>query len=199
MGDHSTLSDQFEEPARMRFIILPRSLYDSYYEFYKLAREAALKAEETMLCGTHQYAMYSGRKHFENLPDENLFLERIRAFIDRIENHRTYMYALKLRTFTCGREPEEYIYLTADQALEYYNILAEGQSLFVDTIDEVWGSDYLKNMTRLKDEGRPYDGETCLQEIFNMGIGVYRVQKHTQDLVNDGLVIPQWKALIKAA
>lgn len=198
MGDRKTLSEQFGENLRVRFIILPKSLYDSYYEFYQLAREAAVKAEETMLCGVHQYAMHSGRKHFENIPDELAYLERIRDFADRLENHKTYLQAVKIKYFPCGREPEEYIYLTEEQAREYYNILVEGQKLFVDTIDGVWGTDYLKNMTRLKDEGLPYNGETCLQEIFNMGVGAYRVQKITEDLVEEGLVIPGWKALIKA-
>ena len=96
MGEHNKLSSDFNgKDLRVRFVILPRELYDSYLEFYRLARDVSIKAEETIMCGTHQYAMYNGRKHFENMPDETVFLGLIYEFQDRIRAHKTHIYNAK--------------------------------------------------------------------------------------------------------
>ncbi len=199
MGEHNKLSSDFNgKDLRVRFVILPRELYDSYLEFYRLARDVSIKAEETIMCGTHQYAMYNGRKHFENMPDETVFLGLIYEFQDRIRAHKTHIYNAKKREFDCGRDPHDYVYITHKQAQEYYALVEDANMIFNDTIQGVWKTDYLKNMTHLKEHGRPYDGKSCLQEVFNMAVSMIKIQHLTNELVKDGLVIPEWKNFVKA-
>jgi hypothetical protein len=199
MGEHNKLSSDFNgKNLRVRFVILPRELYDSYLEFYRLARDVSIKAEQTIMCGTHQYAMFNGRKHFENMPNETMFLDLIYEFQDRIREHKTHIYNATKREFDCGRDPHDYVYITHKQAQEYYALVEDANMIFNDTIQGVWKTDYLKNMTHLKDHGRPYDGKTCLQELFNMAVSIIQIQQLTDELVKDGLVIPEWKNFVKA-
>ena len=197
MGEKNKLSSQFNPNAmRIRYIILPRSLYDAYFEFYKLAQDAMFKAEETMLDGIHQHAMVTGRRHFENMPDEKLFIQRIYNMQERLKVHKAYIRYARVKERLGHDEPTEYVYLTPKQAIEFDNLLKDSAALFNDTIYGVWKTDYLRNMTRLKNEGRPYNGKTCLQEIINMAVGIIRVQHMTQELVHEGKIIPEWKTLI---
>lgn len=199
MGEPNKISSDFNsESLRIKYLILPRSLYDSYFQFYQLAKIAARQAEDTLLDGVHQRAMVTGRRHFTNMPDEELFIQRIYQMQDRLKEHKAYMRYACIRTPRGQSEPHEYVYLTPKQALEFDSLVIDSMKLFNDTIIGVWQTDYMRNMTRLKNEGRPYDGLTCLQEIFDMAIGIIRVQHVTKELAKKGMLHPDWKALIKA-
>jgi hypothetical protein len=196
MGENNALSGDFNsQPLRASYILLPRELYDAYFLFYKLARSAINSAKETVDDNEHKHAMKTGRKHFNNMPDETIFIKQVSEFHDRVRNHTASFYGIRY-TVNKNNEPEEYIALQAEQAAGFYDLLSIGNALFVDTINSVWKTDYLKAFTHLKDTGLPYEGSTCLQEIINMGFHVYTIQRLTEDLIENGRVTPEWKRLI---
>tara|TARA_R110002124_G_scaffold64985_2_gene177352 strand:- start:159722 stop:160321 length:600 start_codon:yes stop_codon:yes gene_type:complete len=196
MGENNALSRDFNsQPLRASFVLLPRELYDAYLHFYRLARTASQRAQETVADADHKHAMSTGRKYFNNMPDETIFIQRIEKFYDRLKNHTASFYGIRY-TANLNNHPEEYIALRGEQATGFYDLLLEGNRLFVDTVNSVWKTDYLKAFTQLKQSGLPYEGATCLQEIIDMGFHVYTIQRLTEDLIENGRVTPEWKKLI---
>jgi hypothetical protein len=196
MGENSTLSGDFNsQPLRASYILLPRELYDAYFHFYKLARSAINSAKQTVNDNDHKHAMKTGRKHFNNMPDETIFIKQVSKFHDSVKNHTASFYGIRY-TVNKNDEPVEYVALQADQAAGFYDLLSEGNALFIDTFNSVLKTDYLKAFTHLKNTGMPYEGTTCLQEFIDMGYHVYTIQHLTEGLIENGRVTPEWKKLI---